>query len=158
RYPGPLWKNLRSPYPRAAVETFLEVFSRTDLEWKDLARLRGVTDLPIVLKGIQHPDDAQHAQQLGFDPLWVSNHGGRQLDRAAASSVSLVQVPEVVGAEMPLIFDSGVRTASDAVKALARGASAVGIGRTSLHCLALGGAWGVASVLDYFNAELDISF
>ncbi|HIY85785.1 MAG TPA: alpha-hydroxy-acid oxidizing protein [Candidatus Yaniella excrementavium] len=157
RYPGPLWKNLRSPYPRAAVETFLEVFSRTDLEWKDLARLRGVTDLPIVLKGIQHPDDAQHAQQLGFDALWVSNHGGRQLDGAASSLDSLVQVRKAVGAEMPLIFDSGVRTASDAVKALALGASAVGIGRPYLYGLALEGASGVASVLDYFNAELDIS-
>src|SRR5699024_9230519 len=76
RYPGRLRNNLRSPYPRAAVETFLEIFSRTDLAWADLARLREVTDLPLVIKGIQHPDDARPAQQLGVDARWVSNHGG----------------------------------------------------------------------------------
>lgn len=85
RYPGQLRQNLRSPYPRAAVETFLEIFSRTDLAWSDIAWLRKATDLPIIVKGIQHPDDAQQALQIGADALWVSNHGGRQLDGAAAS-------------------------------------------------------------------------
>lgn len=157
RYPGRLRENLRSPYPRAAVETFLEVFSRTDLGWSELAKLREVTDLPIVVKGIQDPADAQQAQRLGVDALWVSNHGGRQLDGAAASLDSLVQVRQAVGTELPLIFDSGVRTASDAIKALALGATAVGIGRPYLYGLALDGAAGVESVLDYFAAELDIS-
>ena len=157
RYPGSLRNNLRSAYPRAAVETFLEVFSRTDLAWSDLARLRDVTDLPIVIKGIQHADDAQQAQRLGFDALWVSNHGGRQLDGAVSSLDALVDVRQAVGAQLPLIFDSGVRTATDAIKALALGASAVAIGRPYLYGLALEGASGVASVLDYFQAELDIS-
>src|SRR5690625_767445 len=157
RYPGSLRDNLRSPYPRAAVETFLEVFSRTNLGWDDLDRLRDVTDLPIVIKGIQHSDDARRAQQLGFDALWVSNHGGRQLDGAASSLDALIDVRQAVGAEMPLIFDSGVRTAADAIKALALGATAVGIGRPYLYGLALDGAAGVASVVDYFCAELDIS-
>lgn len=157
RYPGSLAKNLRSPYPRAAVETFLEVFSRTSLDWEELVRLREVTQLPIVIKGIQHPGDARQAQQLGFDALWVSNHGGRQLDGAASSLDSLVEIRQAVGAEMPLIFDSGVRTAPDAVKALALGASAVGIGRPYLYGLALDGAAGVGSVVDYFAAELDIT-
>lgn len=156
RYPGRLRENLRSPYPRAAVETFLEVFSRTDLDWSELARLKEVTDLPIVVKGIQHRDDAQQAQRLGVDALWVSNHGGRQLDGAAASLASLVEVRRAVGTEIPLIFDSGVRTASDALKALALGATAVGIGRPYLYGLALDGAAGVESVLNYFAAELDI--
>lgn len=157
RYPGRLRKNLRSPYPRAAVETFLEIFSRTDLGWSELARLRGVTDLPIVVKGIQHPDDAREAQRLGVDALWVSNHGGRQLDGAAASLDSLVEVRQAVGTDMPLIFDSGVRTASEAVKALALGAAAVGIGRPYLYGLALDGAAGAQSVVNYFAAELDIA-
>jgi len=157
RYPGSLRGNLRSPYPRAAVETFLDTFSRTNLEWSDLARLGDITDLPIVIKGIQHPEDAQQAQRLGFDALWVSNHGGRQLDGATASLDALVAVRNAIGAAMPVIFDSGVRTATDAIKALALGASAVGIGRPYLYGLALDGAAGVASVLDYFRAELDIS-
>ena len=157
RYPGPLGQNLRSPYPRAAVETFLEIFSRTDLGWTELARLRDITDLPIVIKGIQHADDARQAQRLGFDALWVSNHGGRQLDGAIPSLDALIDVREAVGAEMPLIFDSGVRTAADAMKALALGASAVAIGRPYLYGLAIDGAAGVSSVLDYFAAELDIS-
>lgn len=157
RYPGRLRENLRSPYPRAAVETFLETFSRTDLGWSEVARLREITDLPIVVKGIQHPEDAREAQRLGVDALWVSNHGGRQLDGAAASLNSLVDVREAVGDELPLIFDSGVRTASDAIKALALGASVVGIGRPYLYGLALDGSAGVQSVLDYFAAELDIS-
>lgn len=157
RYPGRLRDNLRSPYPRAAVETFLETFSRTDLGWSELARLREVTDLPIVVKGIQHPEDAREAQRLGVDALWVSNHGGRQLDGAASSLDSLVEVRQAVGDELPLIFDSGVRTASDAIKALALGASAVGIGRPYLYGLALEGSAGVQSVLNYFAAELDIS-
>lgn len=139
------------------METFLEVFSRTDLAWSDLARLRDVTDLPIVIKGIQHADDAQQAQRLGFDALWVSNHGGRQLDGAVSSLDALVDVRQAVGAQLPLIFDSGVQTATDAIKALALGASAVAIGRPYLYGLALEGASGVASVLDYFQAELDIS-
>ena len=157
RYPGSVRKNLRSPYPRAAVETFLEIFSRTDLGWTELARLRDITDLPIVIKGIQHADDARQAQRLGFDALWVSNHGGRQLDGAIPSLDALVDVRQAVGTELPLIFDSGVRTATDAIKALALGASAVAIGRPYLYGLALQGASGVSSVLDYFAAELDIS-
>ncbi|GAA4478980.1 alpha-hydroxy acid oxidase [Enteractinococcus fodinae] len=157
RYPGSLRQNLRSPYPRAAVETFLEIFSRTDLGWTELARLRDTTDLPIMIKGIQHADDARQAQRLGFDALWISNHGGRQLDGAIPSLDALVDVRQTVGAEMLLIFDSGVRTAADAIKALALGASAVAIGRPYLYGLALHGAAGVSSVLDYFAAELDIS-
>ncbi|NWN87869.1 MAG: alpha-hydroxy-acid oxidizing protein [Micrococcaceae bacterium] len=157
RYPGRLLQNLRSPYPRAAVETFLEIFSRIDLAWTDIARLREATDLPVIVKGIQHPDDARRAQQLGADALWVSNHGGRQLDGATASLDSLVQVRQAVDAQLPIIFDSGIRTAADAIKALALGADAVGVGRPYLYGLAIDGSSGVQSVLDYLIAELDIS-
>src|SRR5699024_7346162 len=108
-------------------------------------------------KGIQHPADAVQAQRLGFDALWVSNHGGRQLDGAIPSLDALIDVRQAVGEHMPLIFDSGVRTASDAIKALALGATAIGIGRPYLYGLALQGASGVSSVVDYFAAELDIS-
>ena len=84
-YPGRTRDNLRSPLPRAAVETFLDVFSRSSLTWADLARLRERTSLPIVLKGIQHPGDAALALEHGVDGIVVSNHGGRQVDGAIGS-------------------------------------------------------------------------
>ncbi|BDZ44800.1 oxidoreductase [Naasia aerilata] len=84
-HPGPFAGNLRSLTPRVAVQTFLDVFSRPSLTWEDLAFLRGLTALPIVLKGIQHPDDARRAVDAGIDGVLVSNHGGRQVDGAVAA-------------------------------------------------------------------------
>lgn len=156
-YPGDLRTNLRSPQPRAAVDTFLDVFSRSSLTWDDLARLRERTSLPIVLKGIQHPDDARLALDHGVDGIVVSNHGGRQVDGAVGSLDALPGVVEVVDGRVPVLFDSGIRGGADVVKALALGAAAVLVGRPWVYGLALAGADGARTVLEHVWAELDLT-
>ncbi len=159
-HPGPTRENVTSPLPRAAVETFLDVFSRPSLTWADLPRLRAMTSLPIVLKGILHPEDAARAVGEGIDAVWVSNHGGRQVDRAVGALDALPAVVDAVrsrGAALPVLFDSGIRTGADAFVALALGASAVGIGRPHVYGLALAGEEGVAEVLRNVAAELDLT-
>lgn len=156
-YPGRTRDNLRSPLPRAAVETFLDVFSRSSLTWADLARLRGRTSLPIVLKGIQHPGDAALALEHGVDGIVVSNHGGRQVDGAIGSLDALPGVVEVVGDRIPVLFDSGVRSGADVLTALALGATAVLVGRPWVYGLALAGANGARAVMQHVWAELDLT-
>jgi lactate 2-monooxygenase len=148
---------LRSPSPRAAVETFLDVFSRSDLTWDDLARLRGMTTLPILVKGVQHPGDARLALEHGADGIVVSNHGGRQVDGAVASLDALPGVVAEVGGRVPVLFDSGVRSGADVVVALALGADAVLLGRPWVYGLALAGEDGVRAVLEHVLAELDLT-
>jgi lactate 2-monooxygenase len=158
-HPGHTGTNLTAPEPRAAVETFLDVFSRPALTWQDLPRLRELTSLPIVLKGILHPDDARRAVDAGVDGVYVSNHGGRQVDRSVPA---LDALPGVVAAvresrsSMPVIFDSGIRCGADAFIALALGATAVAIGRPHVYGLALAGSEGVSEVLRNLRAELDV--
>jgi lactate 2-monooxygenase len=142
-HPGRTRDNLTAKEPRAAVETFLEVFSRPSLTWADLPRLRELTSLPIVLKGILHPDDARRAVDAGVDGIYVSNHGGRQVDRSVAALDALPGVVAAVrdsGSSAPVIFDSGIRCGADVFVALALGATAVGIGRPHVYGLALAGA------------------
>ncbi|NUO33941.1 MAG: lactate 2-monooxygenase [Dermatophilaceae bacterium] len=158
-HPGDTRHNLTAPEPRAAVETFLDVFSRPSLSWDDLPRLRSLTSLPIVLKGILHPDDARRAVDSGVDGVYVSNHGGRQVDRSVAALDALPGVVAAVrdaGSAMPVIFDSGIRCGADAFVALALGATAVGVGRPHVYGLALAGADGVSQVLRNLRAELDL--
>jgi lactate 2-monooxygenase len=157
RYPGPFLSNLRGLGPLAAVETFLDVFANPALTWQDLGFLRELTDLPIVLKGIQHPDDARKAVDCGVDGIVVSNHGGRQVDGAVASLAALPRVAQAVGGAVPVLFDSGVRSGADVVKAIALGATAVMVGRPYVYGLALAGATGVAEVLRYLMAEFDLT-
>jgi lactate 2-monooxygenase len=152
-YPG---GTLRSPEPRAAVETFLDVFSRSSLTWQNLAFLRECTDLPIVLKGIQHPDDAKLAIDHGVDGLVVSNHAGRQLDGAIGSLAALPAVVEAVAGRIPVLFDSGVRSGSDVFTALALGAAAVCVGRPYVYGLAIDGQAGVEAILSRLIGEFDI--
>ena len=156
-HPGRLVDNLRSGHARAAVETFLDVFSRSDLTWDDLDRLREMTDLPIVLKGLQAPDDARRALDHGVDGIIVSNHGGRQVDGAIASIDALPGIVDEVDGRIPVLFDSGIRSGADILKALALGADAVLVGRPYVYGLALAGAEGVQAVLEHMIAELDLS-
>lgn len=157
RHPGGFWANLRSPLPRAAVETFLDVFSRSTLTWADLAWLREKTSLPIVLKGLCDAGDAERALDAGVDGIVVSNHGGRQIDGAVAALDALPGVVDRVAGRVPVLFDSGVRTGTDVLKALALGASAVGLGRPYVYGLAIDGEAGVRAVIDHVAAELDLS-
>jgi isopentenyl diphosphate isomerase/L-lactate dehydrogenase-like FMN-dependent dehydrogenase len=125
--------------------------------WDDLATLRELTSLPILLKGILHPDDARLSKQHGIDGLIVSNHGGRQVDGAIAALDALPLIADAVGEDMPVLFDSGIRCGADVVKALALGADAVLIGRPYLWGLALNGETGVEMVLRMLLAELDLT-
>ncbi len=156
-YPGSLRENLRSPVPRAAVETFLDVCSRSSLTWGDLDDLRARTRLPILLKGLQDPRDAALALEHGVDGIIVSNHGGRQVDNAIASLDALPGIVSEVDGRVPVLFDSGVRSGADVFTALALGADAVLLGRPWVYGLALGGAAGVRAVLEHVWAELDLT-
>ena len=156
-HPGGFWANLRSPRPRAAVETFLDVFSRPGLSWPDLARLRTLTRLPLLVKGVLHPDDARRAVEMGADGLIVSNHGGRQVDGSVAALDALPGIVGAVAPDVPVLVDSGIRGGSDIVKALCLGARAVLVGRPYVYGLALGGEQGVRDVLDNLVADLDLT-
>jgi lactate 2-monooxygenase len=159
-HPGDTRRNLSAPEPRAAVETFLDVFSKPALSWADLPRLRELTTLPVVLKGVLHPDDARRAVDEGVDGILVSNHGGRQVDRSVAALDALPGIVDAVrysGSDVPVLFDSGIRSGADVFVALALGADAVGIGRPHVYGLALAGAEGVSEVLRNIRAELDLT-
>jgi lactate 2-monooxygenase len=152
-----LRENLRSPLPRAAVETFLDVFSTPALTWDDLAKARQWTSLPIILKGIVHPDDAARALDAGVDGVWVSNHGGRQIDQSVPTLEALPAVVERIEGRVPVVFDSGIRQGSDAFIALALGATVVALGRPYAYGLGVAGEEGVREVVRNVLAELDIT-
>jgi lactate 2-monooxygenase len=140
----------------AAIQEFLEVYVNPAFTWRDLAELRKRTDMPLLVKGITHPEDAKEAMKFGADGVVVSNHGGRQVDGAIASLDALVEIRDAVGDEYPLLFDSGIRRAADVLKALALGANAVLIGRPYAYALAVGGEEGVRHWLSLTMAELDL--
>lgn len=149
----------RSPEkdPTSAVLHWVRMFTGTDKSWDRLPFLRQRWDGPIVLKGIQHPDDARRAVAAGMDGIVVSNHGGRQVDGAVASLDVLPEIAEAVGDEIEVLFDSGVRTGADVLKALALGAKAVLVGRPYVYGLAHGGEDGVRHVLRSLLADLDLT-
>ncbi|ATY09559.1 alpha-hydroxy-acid oxidizing protein [Amycolatopsis sp. AA4] len=126
-----------------------------DLTWDDLAWLRKATKMPVLLKGVLHPEDARRAVAVGIDGLVVSNHGGRQLDGAISSMAALPEIVSVVDGQIPVLLDGGVRSGADVVKALALGADAVGVGRPVLWGLAAAGQEGVAEVLERLREETD---
>lgn len=140
--------------PAAAIFTWAATFGQV-LTWEDMAWFKSVTKLPIVLKGICHPDDARRAVDSGADAVYCSNHGGRQANGGIATIDLLADVVAAAG-DTPVLFDSGVRSGTDAVKALALGARAVGVGRPYTYGLALGGADGAAWVLRSILAEADL--
>lgn len=141
----------------AATGHFLGIQANPSLNWDDLAQLREMTSLPIVIKGIQHPDDAREAAQRGIDGIVVSNHGGRQVDGAIASLDALPAIVAAAGDDLTILFDSGVRGGADVLKALALGADAVCLGRPYIWGLALDGQAGVEAVLKMVLAEFDLT-
>jgi len=124
------------------------------LSWADVSWLRERTRLPLVLKGILHPADAQRAAESGVSAVVVSNHGGRQLDGAVASITALPGVCEAVDGRCEVLFDSGIRSGTDVLRALSLGAGGVLLGRPALWGLASGGARGAAQVLSLLADEL----
>nr|WP_198955598.1 MULTISPECIES: alpha-hydroxy-acid oxidizing protein [unclassified Frankia] len=140
---------------QAAVGTWALTFGNPSLTWKDLTWFRSMTSLPLILKGIMHPEDVRRAVDGGVDAIYCSNHGGRQANGGLASLDMLPDVVEAAG-EIPVVFDSGVRSGDHVVKALALGARAVGVGRPYVYGLALGGEDGVVHVLRSLLAEADL--
>lgn len=140
-----------------AIQQFLDVFGDPTLTWDDLSDLCSMTELPVVVKGLLHPDDAELAIKHGADGVVVSNHGGRQVDGAIGALDALPEIADQIGDRAPVLFDSGVRSGADVVTALALGADAVGIGRPFAYGLALGGEDGVREVLTNIRADLDLT-
>lgn len=140
-----------------AVRRFLSTYSFPELSFEEVRRVRDATSLPLLLKGVLHPQDALRAVELGVDGVIVSNHGGRQVDGAIAALEALPLVHGAVGDQVPVLVDSGFRSGADIVKGLALGARAVGIGRPYAYGLILAGEEGVEAVLDHLLAELELT-
>jgi 4-hydroxymandelate oxidase len=152
---GLLVPNLRADQRRPAA-AFAEMID-PGLTWDDLAWLRSITTLPILVKGIVRADDAKRAVEAGASGIVVSNHGGRQLDTAPATIDVLGSITQTVGNRIDVLFDGGIRRGTDVVKALALGARAVQIGRPVLWGLATDGQKGVAHVFNILQQELDVA-
>jgi len=148
---------LRSGRGRAAVQRFIQIYSRPSLTWADLPYLRERTSVPILLKGVLHPYDARRAVDEGIDGIVVSNHGGRQVDGAIATFDALPAIVEAVDDRIPVLLDSGIRSGADIFKALALGARAVLLGRPHVYGLALAGEAGVREVVTNFMADFDLT-
>ncbi|MEV0677980.1 lactate 2-monooxygenase [Actinosynnema sp. NPDC050436] len=140
-----------------AILRWVQLFTGTDKSWDQLAFLREHWDGPIVLKGVQHPDDARKAVDAGVQGVVVSNHGGRQVDGAVGSLDVLPEIADAVGEQVEVLFDSGIRSGADIVKALALGAKAVLVGRPFAYGLAHGGQTGVRHVLRSLLADFDLT-
>jgi isopentenyl diphosphate isomerase/L-lactate dehydrogenase-like FMN-dependent dehydrogenase len=155
--------NISSPSARKSIElndnqsVVFQGIMNSAPTWQDLQWLRNQTQLPILLKGVSHPDDASKAMQLGLNGIVVSNHGGRSLDGIAASIELLPTIRERIGMEATILLDSGIRRGTDVFKALALGANAVMIGRPQIDALAVAGALGVAHMLKLLRDELEVT-
>lgn len=149
----------RSPQEdiRSAIMHWAKVFGNPSLTWRDLEFLRSRTRLPILLKGVLHPDDAKLALDSGIDGLIVSNHGGRQVDGAITAIDALPDIVDTVQGDIPVLMDSGIRRGADIVKAIALGANAVLLGRPYMYGLALAGEDGVRQVLRNLIADFDLT-
>lgn len=157
-YPGSgFLKKLKSGMPMSAIRHFTGLYSNAATTWEDLAWLRKQTNLPIILKGILATDDAQKALDYGMDGIFISNHGGRQVDGSISSFEALPAIAKIVKGKLPIIIDSGIRSGADVFKALAMGASAVSIGRPYVYGLAIGGERGVYEVLRNFMSDFELT-
>ena len=141
---------------KAACKKALDEGNNTCFSWKDLEFIKKETKLPVLLKGLTHPDDALLAVEHGADGIIVSNHGGRQLDGAIATLEALPSICEAVEHKVPVLMDSGIRRGADIIKALALGASAVLIGRPYIYGLAVAGETGVKAVAENLIAETEL--
>ena len=141
----------------ASAEWVGACFSGTAHSWEQLEVIREHWKGPLVLKGIQHPDDAIRAVECGANGIVVSNHGGRQLDGAVGSLDMLPEIVEAVGSRCTVLFDSGIRTGVDVIKALCLGAKAVLVGRPWVYGLSIAGKEGARDVLRGLLADLDQS-
>jgi len=157
RHPGGFWSNLRSGRPLKTVRKFINVFSNPALSWEELAFLREHTRLPLLLKGILHPDDARRAIDHGADGIIVSNHGGRQIDGAISAIEALPGVVAAADGQVPVLMDSGIRSGADIFKALALGARAACLGRPYVYGLTLAGEAGVREVLMNYLADFEVT-
>ncbi len=156
-YPGGFWQNLRSKRPLKAVRKFINIYSRPSLTWEDLPFLRAHTKLPVILKGILHPEDAKKAVDVGIDGIIVSNHGGRQVDGSISTIEALPDIIKAVNGSIPVLMDGGVSGGADMFKAIALGAKAVCIGRPFVYGLALAGKQGVIEVINNFKADFELT-
>jgi len=136
---------------------FANCFSNPSSTWEDLSVIRKCTKLPVIVKGIQHADDAKRAIDNGADGIVVSNHGGRQLDGAIGAIDTLAGIADEVGSKTTVLFDSGIRRGADVFKAMALGAKAVLLGRPYAYGLALGGEQGVTEVVANLLADIDLT-
>jgi isopentenyl diphosphate isomerase/L-lactate dehydrogenase-like FMN-dependent dehydrogenase len=143
--------------PARSIEYFLGIFSDTSRTWDDFGRLCRATRLPVLVKGILHPDDARKAVDHGAAGVIVSNHGGRQLDGGIATLDALPRVAKAVGDVSTVLFDSGIRRGADVFKAIALGARCVLLGRPYCYGLAIGGEKGVREVLSNLIADIDLT-
>lgn len=153
----PVFQEMTGPDPDLGtiVMTWVGTFGHP-VTWDDLPWLRSLTDLPILVKGVCHPDDARRALDEGVNGIYCSNHGGRQANGGGAALEWLPGVVDAVGGRGPVVFDSGVRTGADVVKALALGADAVAVGRPYVYALALGGVPGAVHQVRALQAEADL--
>jgi 4-hydroxymandelate oxidase len=141
----------------SALSSWVATLQTPTLNWNDLAWLRAIAPMPMILKGIVRADDARRALDLGVEGIWVSNHGGRQLDTSIASLDALPEIATAVGGQTAIIVDGGVRRGTDVLKAIALGADAVAVGRPQLWGLAADGSEGVARVLGMLRDELSLA-
>lgn len=157
-YPGNgFFSKLTSGRPIKAVQKFVDIYTNPALSWSDLKFLRDKTKLPILLKGILHPDDARMAIDHGMDGIIISNHGGRQVDGSISTFEALPSVVQVVQDRIPVLLDSGIRGGADIFKALALGAKAVCVGRPYVYGLTIDGQRGVTEVMSNLMADFDLT-
>jgi lactate 2-monooxygenase len=142
--------------PRAAIMQFLNVFTNPTFGWSDVDWLRSQTSLPLLLKGVVHPDDARKAIDHGIDGIVVSNHGGRQLDGEIGTLDALPSIVEAVDGAASVLMDSGVRHGADVIKAIALGAKSVLLGRPYAYAMAGHGEPGVRHLIRTMMAEIDL--
>ncbi|KAJ0515086.1 putative (S)-2-hydroxy-acid oxidase [Helianthus annuus] len=158
---APQLKNFEGLMSTRSEGSNLEAFTSSSLDpslsWKDIAWLKSITQLPILIKGVLTREDVIKAMEIGVEGIIVSNHGGRQLDYVPAAIDALEEVVLAVQGRIPVLFDGGIRRGTDVFKALALGAQAVMVGRPIVFGLAAKGEYGVKRVIEMLKDELELT-